>query len=100
MQAEGLILNAEAALGYKTTSMSPRRLTPLLLVMTFLAAGPALAQDKGSVHPKPLPPLANPNDPKLGAKELFARKLLPSTGPAHVFGSYTKGCIGGAEQMP
>jgi penicillin-insensitive murein endopeptidase len=68
--------------------------------MTLLAAGGALAQDKGSVNPKPLPPLANPNDPKLGAKELFARKLLPSKGPAHVIGSYTKGCIGGAVPMP
>ena len=46
--------------------------------MTLLAAGAALAQDKGSVNPKPLPPLANPNDPRIGAKELFARKLLPS----------------------
>jgi len=85
--------------------MSPRRIAPLLLVMTLvvinvLAAGGALAQDKGSVNPKPLPPLANPNDPHLGAKELFARKLLPSKGPAHVIGSYTKGCIGGAAQMP
>src|SRR3954469_9593654 len=80
--------------------MSPRRLAPLLLVMTLLAAGDALAQDKGSVNPKPLPPLANPNDPNIGAKELFARKLLPSKGPAHVIGSYVKGCIGGAEQMP
>src|SRR3954467_7677773 len=80
--------------------MSPRRLAPLLLVMTLLAAGDALAQDKGSVNPKPLPPLANPNDPSIGAKELFARKLLPSKGPAHVIGSYVKGCIGGAEQLP
>ncbi|MCP3404828.1 penicillin-insensitive murein endopeptidase [Bradyrhizobium sp. CCGB01] len=80
--------------------MSPRRLAPLLLVMTLLTAGDALAQDKGSVNPKPLPPLANPNDPALGAKELFARKLLPSKGAAHVIGSYTKGCIGGAMQMP
>src|SRR4051794_101526 len=80
--------------------MSPRRLAPLLLVMTLLAAGDALAQDKGSINPKPLPPLANPNDPSIGAKELFARKLLPSKGPAHVIGSYVKGCIGGAEQMP
>lgn len=97
---ESLILNPDAALGYKVTSMSLRRFPPLLLVVTFLAAGGALAQDKGSVNPKPLPPLANPNDPKLGAKELFARKLLPSTGPAHVIGSYTKGCIGGAMQLP
>src|ERR1044071_9034899 len=80
--------------------MSPRRLAPLLLFVTLLAAGAALAQDKGSVTPKSLPPLANPNDPSLGAKELFARKLLPSKGPAHVVGSYTKGCIGGAAQMP
>src|SRR6201989_864787 len=80
--------------------MSPRRITLLLLLIAVLHAGAALAQDKGSVTPKPLPPLANPNDPKIGAKELFARKLLPSTGPAHVVGSYAKGCIGGAAQMP
>lgn len=80
--------------------MSPRQIAPLLLVMTLLAAGSVLAQDKGSVNPKPLPPLANPNDPNLAAKELFARKLLPSKGPPHVIGSYTKGCIGGADQMP
>ena len=79
--------------------MSPRRIAPLLVVMTLLTAGGALAQDKGSVNPKPLPPLANPNDPTIGAKELFARKLLPSKGPAHVIGSYTRGCIGGAMQQ-
>jgi penicillin-insensitive murein endopeptidase len=60
----------------------------------------ALAQDKGSVDPKPLPPLANPNDPKLGAKELFARKLLPASMPSQSIGSYSKGCLAGAEQMP
>src|SRR5215475_2339660 len=80
--------------------MSRRHITLLLLLLALLNAGAALAQDKGSVNPKPLPPLANPNDPKIGAKELFARKLLPSKGPAHVIGSYTKGCLGGAEQMP
>src|SRR4051794_30982764 len=100
ISAEGLFLNPDAVLGYKNVNMSPRRSAPLLLVMTFLTAGAALAQDKGSVNPKPLPPLANPNDPSIGAKELFARKLLPSKGTAHVIGSYTKGCIGGAMQMP
>ena len=34
----------------------------------------AFAQDKGTLNPKPLPPLANPDDPKLAAKELFGRK--------------------------
>ena len=80
--------------------MSRPVVTFLLLSLALLTAGNALAQDKGSVTPKSLPPLANPNDPDVAAKELFARKLLPSKGPAHVIGSYTRGCIGGAEQIP
>src|SRR3569832_2633565 len=80
--------------------MSPRRIAPVLLVMTLLAASGALAQDKGSVAPKPLPPLANPNDPKLGAKELFGRKILPAAMPPQVIGFYSKGCIAGAQPLP
>lgn len=72
----------------------------LALVATAAPAGGALAQDKGTVDPKPLPPLANPNDPKIGAKQLFARKLLPAALPTHVIGSYVRGCIAGAERMP
>ena len=56
-------------------------LTFLLASATIVSATAALAQDKGSVNPKPLPPLANPNDPKLGAKELFGRKILPAAMP-------------------
>jgi len=81
-------------------SLRPHPLIFLPLLVALLNAGAALAQDKGSVNPKPLPPLADPDDPHLGAKELFARKLLPSTGPVHVIGSYAKGCIGGAAKMP
>ena len=81
--------------------MNPRLiLIPLLLSAALFGASAALAQDKGSVDPKPLPPLANPNDPKLGAKELFARKLLPTAMPTRVIGFYSKGCIAGAVQMP
>ncbi len=72
-------------------------LSALLISATFVSATTALAQDKGSVNPKPLPPLANPNDPKLGAKELFGRKLLPAAMPTRVVGFYAKGCIAGAE---
>ena len=75
-------------------------LTLLLASATIVSATAALAQDKGSVDPKPLPPLANPNDPKLGAKELFARKLLPAAMPTRVIGFYAKGCIAGAEALP
>jgi len=82
--------------------MSPRliRIRLLLVAAALVGVHAALAQDKGSVDPKPLPPLANPNDPKLGARELFARKLLPAAMPTRVIGFYSKGCIAGAEQMP
>lgn len=80
--------------------MSPRRLISLALCFALFSAGAAPAQDKGSVDPRPLPPLANPHDPKLAAKELFARKLLPTATPTRVIGSYAKGCIAGAEPMP
>src|SRR3954449_777734 len=72
----------------------------LLTIATLLGTSAALAQDKGSVDPKPLPPLANPNDPKLGAKELFGRKILPAAMPTRVIGFYAKGCIAGAEELP
>src|SRR5450432_1084577 len=83
--------------------MNPRLNHKSILVLVLLSAvtaAGALAQDKGIVDPKPLPPLANPNDPKVGAKELFARKLLPAAMPTRVIGSYVKGCLAGAEQMP
>src|SRR6202045_3298901 len=82
--------------------MNARRLLLILLLMpaALVSATVAWAQDKGSVNPKPLPPLANPNDPKLGAKELFGRKVLPAATPTRVVGFYAKGCIAGAEALP
>jgi len=74
-----------------------------LLILVFAAnAGvtAAQAQDKGSVDPKPLPPLSNPNDPKIGAKELFGRKVLPAATPTRVVGFYAHGCIAGAQALP
>ena len=66
----------------------------------LLGATAASAQDKGSADPKPLPPLANPDDPKLGAKELFGRQVLPAKMPTQAVGFYAKGCIAGAEGLP
>jgi penicillin-insensitive murein DD-endopeptidase len=82
--------------------MIPRRIFFLILLAASLLAGAtgAPAQDKGSVDLKPLPPLANPNDPKIGAKELFGRKVLPAAMPTRVIGFYAKGCIAGAEALP
>jgi penicillin-insensitive murein DD-endopeptidase len=71
------------------------------IAMASLAAVSLVsAQDKGTLEPKPLPPLDNPSDPKLAAKELFARKRLPAAMPTHVIGAYNKGCIAGADKMP
>ena len=80
--------------------MNPRLILVPLLISATVASATALAQDKGSVDPNPLPPLANPSDPKLGAKELFGRKVLPAAMPTRVVGFYAKGCIAGAEGLP
>ena len=80
--------------------MIPRLIVLLLLLSSAFAGRAALAQEKGSVDPKPLPPLANPHDPKLAARELFGRKALPAAMPPRVIGFYAKGCIGGADQKP
>src|SRR5258708_36494435 len=72
---------------------------PRWLSAAFVSTA-ALAQDRGSADAKPLPPLANPKDPKLGAKELFGRKLLPAAMPTRVVGFYAHGCIAGAQALP
>src|SRR3954451_19409895 len=71
----------------------------ILAALLVLVAAPSRAQDKG-IDPSALPPLSNPDDPKLGAKELFGRKLLPAAMPTRVIGFYAKGCIDGAEPLP
>ena len=60
----------------------------------------ATAQDKGSVNPKPLPPLANPDDAKTPAKELFGRRATAAPMQARSIGFYAKGCLAGAVAMP
>lgn len=75
-------------------------LTWLTLSIAALAATAVLGQDKGSVDPKPLPPLANPKDPKLGAKELFGRETSPAPLATRSIGFYAKGCLAGAQALP
>lgn len=79
--------------------MSARLILALLLSAAVLAT-PALAQDKGTLDAKPLPPLTNPNDPKLAAKEIFGRQLSPAKLPAQAVGFYAKGCLAGGEALP
>ncbi len=58
------------------------------------------AQERGTLDPQPLPPLANPNDPKLPAKQLFGRMTTPADLQARSIGFYAHGCLAGAEALP
>lgn len=60
----------------------------------------ARAQEKGTLRPKPLPPLAHPDDPALPAKQLFGRKLKPTAQAPQAIGFYAKGCLAGGAELP
>jgi penicillin-insensitive murein endopeptidase len=69
------------------------------LLILFLA-GAAQAQEKGTLNPVPLPPLANPSDPTVAAKDLFGRKPEPVPMAARAIGFYARGCLAGAMALP
>ena len=87
-----------------TPSPMPRPRLQQCMIVSLLGAvfacNTASAQDKGSINPEPLPPLAHPDDPKLPAKELFARKTTPAALQAHTIGFYAKGCLAGGVALP
>jgi penicillin-insensitive murein endopeptidase len=66
----------------------------------LLISAPLQAQDKGSLEPRTLPPLAKPDDPSTPAKDLFGRKTTPSQQKPQVVGFYAKGCLAGADMLP
>ena len=65
-----------------------------------LLAAPAFAQEKGTLDPQPLPPLANPSDPHVPAKQLFGRATDPADLQARSIGFYAHGCLAGAQALP
>jgi penicillin-insensitive murein DD-endopeptidase len=74
--------------------------TILLCAVLLALLCPANAQDKGTLEPQPLPPLASPGDPKTPAKELFGRKAKPAPLQARSIGFYARGCLAGAVALP
>jgi penicillin-insensitive murein endopeptidase len=72
----------------------------MALATALTLAGSAAAQDKGSLNPKPLPPLAHPDDPKTPAKELFGRRSTAAHLAPRTVGFYAKGCLAGGEPLP
>ncbi len=65
-----------------------------------LGAAAALAQERGSLDPRPLPPLANAADPHLPAKQVFGRFMSPADLQARSIGFYARGCLAGAQALP
>src|SRR5258708_708096 len=76
------------------------RAAALVLAAALLAPQVARAQDKGTLNPQPLPPLAKPDDPATPAKELFGRKSAPANLQTRTIGFYSKGCLAGAVALP
>jgi penicillin-insensitive murein endopeptidase len=71
-----------------------------LLVVMLASAAPAFAQDPGTLDPKPLPPLENPDAPTTAAKALFGRKAEPAKMAPSSIGFYAKGCLAGGVALP
>jgi penicillin-insensitive murein DD-endopeptidase len=71
-----------------------------LIAFGVALSGAAFGQDKGTLNPTPLPPLAHPNDPGLAAKELFGRALTPADIQTRSIGFYARGCLAGAKALP
>jgi penicillin-insensitive murein endopeptidase len=78
--------------------MNPIR--SLVVTLALVMTAGAWAQDKGTVDPKPLPPLSNPDDPAVPAKELFGRRDRPAALQPQAIGSYARGCVAGAVAIP
>src|SRR5215468_399422 len=80
-----------------------RRAAALLVASIALGTGSAaLAQDRGTLNPRPLPALAHPDDPKTPARELFARRPTAALATMHsrTIGFYAKGCLAGGMELP
>ncbi|HEY7299792.1 MAG TPA: penicillin-insensitive murein endopeptidase [Xanthobacteraceae bacterium] len=77
-----------------------RHVALAMCAVAFLASDMARAQDKGTLNPEPLPPLAKPAGPATPAKQLFGRKATAAELPTRSIGFYSKGCLAGAAALP
>jgi penicillin-insensitive murein endopeptidase len=93
--------NLRARLLSAATTTQTGMTKAIRLVFLLLAGSTAaLAQDRGTLNPQPLPPLANPGDPRNPAKDLFGRKATPAPMEARAIGFYSRGCLAGAKALP
>ena len=71
-----------------------------IAVVLCLQCPATQAQDIGSLSPKPLPSIVNPDAPDIPAKELFGRARNAAEMAAEPVGFYAKGCLAGAQALP
>ena len=72
--------------------------TTLALLLAGCAA--AAAQDRGTLDPKPLPPLANPDDPEHARQGVVRPQADAGAAAARAIGYYTSGCLAGGVALP
>ncbi|MCE9522093.1 MAG: penicillin-insensitive murein endopeptidase [Alphaproteobacteria bacterium] len=70
------------------------------LITVALLAALAACGPVGEVNAPPRPPVVGDKDGNPPAAEQFAAVATPTSGAPQVFGSYTRGCIAGAERLP
>jgi penicillin-insensitive murein endopeptidase len=80
--------------------MRPRLICLAALLASAGIGGEALAQEKGTLEPMRLPPLAHPEDPSTPAKQLFGRQVVPAALAARTIGFYSRGCLAGGQALP
>jgi penicillin-insensitive murein DD-endopeptidase len=80
--------------------LSHFRMKLAIVLIGLASGGSAMAQEQGSLEPVALPPLANPADPALPAKQVFGRILTPAELQARSIGFYSRGCLAGAVALP
>jgi penicillin-insensitive murein DD-endopeptidase len=96
--AEDMTTTSRAPAGVAWRQIARR--AALSLLAASIVPNTAGAQDKGTLNPQPLAPLAHPDDPKTPAKELFGRKATPAPLQSRTIGFYSKGCLAGAKALP
>ena len=80
--------------------MRLRLASPGTALFALSLAGAAFAQEKGTLEPVLLPPLAHPDSPSTPAKQLFGRKIVPAALAARTIGFYSRGCLAGGQALP
>lgn len=71
-----------------------------VVFLALVVSTQSAAQEKGTLEPKELPPLANPSDPATPAKELFGRARAAAPLDPDPIGFYSHGCLAGGESLP